>query len=74
MTAGDAASRRAPIISGVNSRADTSMPSRALNVSTSGSAHLNERHSSVGDVVTCRAVAPAVLGMTYTSGGLFAYE
>src|SRR5437667_11975927 len=73
-TAGGDGSRRAPSISGVNSRAWTSTPSRALKVSTSGSAHLKERHSSVGVVVTWRPVAPAVFGMTYTSGGLLVYE
>jgi hypothetical protein len=35
-----------------------------------GSAHLNDRHSSVGVVVTCFADAPARFGITNTSGGL----
>jgi len=51
-------SRRAPIISGVNNRAWTFAPSRALKVRTFGSIHGNDRHSAVGVVVTCLAPAP----------------
>ena len=54
----------APIISGVNSRAYTSTPSRALKVMTFGSIHLNARHSSIGVVVTCFAGAPGAFGIT----------
>ncbi len=37
---------------------------------TSGSIHRNDRHSSVGVVVTCCTGAPARFGITKTSGGL----
>jgi hypothetical protein len=41
---------------------------------TFGSIHLNDRHSSVGVVVTCFAVAPGVFAIRYTSGGFVLYE
>src|SRR5512136_1858856 len=74
MTPGAAGSLLAPSISGTKRRAYTSAPSLALKVSTCGSAHLNDRHSAVGVVVTCFAAAPGVFGMRNSSGGRLAYE
>src|SRR6516164_9798217 len=74
MTAGFLGSRFAPIISGVNSRAYTSAPSRALYVMTLGSIHLKASHSSVGVEVTFVGDAPGWKGMRYSSGGLVVYE
>ncbi len=39
-----------------------------------GSTHLKARHSSIGVVVTCLAVAPALFAIRYTSCGLLLYE
>jgi hypothetical protein len=39
---------------------------------TSGSIQRNNRHASAGVVVTCCTGAPALFGMTKTSGGLVA--
>src|SRR6185295_18425100 len=73
-TAGFFGSRFAPIISGVNSRAYTSAPSRAVYVMILGSIHLNARHSSIGLVVTWMSDVPGRNGATYNSGGLLLYE
>jgi hypothetical protein len=45
-----------------------------LNVITRGSIQSNDRHSSVGVIVTCVAGAPGRFADTNTSGGLLLYE